>query len=200
MKLRSIFITSIILLLHLNILYAQKNMKSIRVSFYNEATSLPSIKLIQKAFHPTITVGADFWSKTNKHLAQTAGVDLTYFHHQYNEQAIMLDGIYSIGYKFKFGLIARFIVGIGYKHAFYPSEQFKLVNNEYIQVHHIGVAQFNSKFGLGLEMPISKRICITSDYKMMISLPYSEKLPFSAHTFFGVGVRVNLLQRKEQAQ
>ena len=171
---------------------AQLKPKSIRVSLYNEATSLPSGWLFSYPIHPGIAVGTDLMSKSGKHWQKSFGVDLTFYHHKISENAIMLDATYSIGYKLGFGLQIKWITAAGYKRSFLPGDVYKFEDGEYRRITDWGMSHFNFKLGFGLEFPLNGRFSLTTDRKMMIAFPYSKSLPFSAHAFTGFGVKVNL--------
>ncbi|PWJ55539.1 hypothetical protein CLV98_11315 [Dyadobacter jejuensis] len=171
---------------------AQKNLK---VSFTNEAISLPTIKALQTPIHPGIKVGSDFIVKGKNNWKQTVGADLSFFHHRLSENALMLDATYAIGYKFRFGLQPKFLSSLGYKHSLPVSEVYKLDNGVYKKASFFGKSQVNAKIGLGLEYPVNKKLSITADYQTMVAMPYSQKLPFSLHTFLSMGIKVNFKQQ-----
>ena len=167
--------------------------KSIRVSLYNEATTLPDGGIFHTPLHPGITVGTDLLTRSRKHWQKSLEADLTFYHHEMIENALMLDVMYSIGYKFGFGLQLKFITGAGYKHSFLPGDVYRFENGEYKKVADWGMSHVNMKLGLGLEFPINEKISLTADQKLMVALPYSKSLPFSLHSFRGIGVKINLL-------
>ena len=171
---------------------SQTGPKSIRVSLYNEATTLPDAGIFHTPLHPGITVGADLFTRSGKHWQRSFGADLTFYHHEMSENAIMLDAVYSLGYRFGFGLQLKIITGAGYKHSFLPGDVYRFENGEYHKVTDWGTSHVNMKLGLGLEFPINEKISLTADQKLMVALPYSESLPFSLHSFRGVGVKINL--------
>lgn len=172
--------------------------KTFRASFYNEATTLPTMHLVRLPIHPCITLGTDLWLKSGEHWHRSAGADLSFYHHRLNENAVMLDAIYNIGYAFGFGLQPKLIAAIGYKHAFAPSESYTFKNGEYQQETNWGTSHVNLKLGFGLEYPLTEKFCITSDYKFMVDAPYSESIPFSTHTFIGVGLKMKIDKKQVQ--
>jgi hypothetical protein len=98
-----------------------------------------------------------------------------------------------LGYKFNFGLQTNLTTALGYKHAILTGDKYKLSDGEYRKVTHWGKSQLNTKLGIGLEYPISEKYSITTDYKAMLVAPFGDRiLPFSIHTFLGVGVKINL--------
>jgi hypothetical protein len=166
--------------------------ESIRVAFFNEATSLPGKSLISLPVHPGITVGTDLRSVSGRHLERSAGADLSFYHHRLSENAIMLDGVYAIGFKPFPWFQVKFIMGAGYKHTFLPGKVFNFEEGEYRQEADWGKSQFNMKLGLGLEFKINDTFSLTADRKFMVAVPYSESLPFSTHilTCFGIKMRL----------
>lgn len=194
-KLKIIGLVSILLLATNQEGFSQIKLRTLRASFYNEALSLPTIRLLRAPIHPTITVGTDFWVKSGKHWQQSLGSDLTFYHHRLSENALIVDGIYSFGYKFGFGLQAKLIGGIGYKHSFVAGEVYKFEDGEYKKAINWGTSHFNVKVGLGFEFPLNEKFSATADYKFMIATPYSEALSFSTHTFIGVGFKIYLTNK-----
>ena len=174
--------------------------KSIRVSLYNEATTLPDGGIFHTPLHPGITVGTDLFARSGKHWQKSLGADLTFYHHELSENALMLDAIYTLGYKFGFGLQLKLITGAGYKHSFLPGDVYRFENGVYQKGPDRGMSHVNIKLGLGLEFPINDKISLTADQKLMVALPYSESLPFSLNSFRGIGVKINLLYNKDKGK
>lgn len=181
------------LLLHFSHTHAQLNPKILRVGFLNESMGLPSGKLTKLPIHPTVTIGTDFRIRSGKHWQRAFGADFYYYYQRSSEHALMLDASYRLGYKFNFGLQTNLTTALGYKHAFLTGDKYKLMDGEYRKVTHWGKSQFTTKLGIGLEYPISKKYSLTTDYKAMVVAPFGDRiLPFSLHTFLGVGVKINL--------
>jgi hypothetical protein len=181
------------LLLHFSGTYAQLNPKTLRVGFLNESMGLPSGKLTKLPIHPTINVGTDFRVRSGKHWQRAFGTDFYYYYQRSSEHALMLDASYRLGYKFNFGLQTNLTAALGYKHAILTGDKYKLRDGEYHEVTHWGKSQFTTKLGIGMEYPISEKYSLTTDYKAMVAAPFGDRiLPFSLHTFLGVGVKINL--------
>ena len=172
--------------------------KSIRVSLYNEATTLPDGGIFHTPLHPGITVGADLLTGSGKHWQKSLGADLTFYYHELSENALILDAVYTLGYRFGFGLQLKLITAAGYKHSFLPGDVYRFEDGQYRKVKDWGMSHFNLKLGLGLEFPINEKISLTADQKLMVALPYSESLPFSLHSFRGIGVKINLQYNKSK--
>lgn len=168
---------------------AQHNLK---VSILKEAVSLPSGRLLENPIHPGITIGTDFRIKSNRHWQSTLGVDLSFFHHRLSENALMLDATYALGYKFGFGLQPKFLAALGYKHTLAAGEVYALENGVYEKTTYWGKSQCTAKVGFGLEYAFNEKYSLTTDYRTMVALPYSQKLPFALHTLLSVGMKVNL--------
>jgi hypothetical protein len=168
---------------------AQKNLK---VSLINEAVSLPMLRVLQTPIHPGVSIGTDFLVKSRNHWQSTLGADFAFFHHRLSENAVMLDATYALGYRFGFGLQPKLMAALGYKHTLAAGEVYALENGVYEKVTYWGKAQFNAKVGFGLEYALNKKYSLTTDYKTMLVLPYSQKLPFSLHTLLSAGIKVNL--------
>ncbi|TDB62749.1 hypothetical protein [Arundinibacter roseus] len=165
---------------------------NLRVSVMNQALSLPSLNVLHLPLHPGLTIGSDLLIKNHKRWHTTLGADLTFFHHRLSENALMLDAVYGLGYKFDFGLQPRFLAALGYKHSLAAGEVYKLRDGAYEKTFYWGKPQFNFKVGFGFEYPLSRTYSLTTDYKTMIALPYSQKIAFSLHTLLSVGIKVNL--------
>ncbi len=172
---------------------AQFSPKTVRVSFFNETLGLPSWKLTKLPINPAFSVGTDLRVRSGKHWQKAWGVDFYYYYQQSLEHALMLDASYRLGYRLPFSLQANLHTALGYKHAILAGQKYELKNGEYQRVTHFGKAQANIKLGLGLEYPLSKRYAITADYKTMVVAPFGDRIiPFSIHTFLGVGLKINL--------
>jgi hypothetical protein len=182
---------STIILLNFSNAYGQFSPKAIRFSFANEGIVLPSGRLYQSPIHPAFFIGIDTKVKNKNNWQTTRGLELGFYHHRLSENALMLDLRYSKGYKVgKF--LPTFLAMLGIKQSMPVSEVYKLKDGQYEKVRAIGKTQFAPKLGIGLEYAANDRISFMTDYKIMLSLPYSNDLPFSPHTFLGVGIKLNL--------
>ncbi len=181
------------LLLHFSTTHAQLRPKTLRVGFLNESMGLPTGIKTKLPIHPTVTIGTDFRVRSGKHWQRAFGADFYYYYQRSSEHALMLDASYRLGYKFNFGLQLNLTTALGYKHAILTGDKYKLIDGEYQKVSHWGKSQLNTKMGIGLEYPISEKYSITTDYKAMVVAPFGDRiLPFSLHTFLGVGLKINL--------
>lgn len=184
---------TVCLLLHCSTTNAQLTPQALRIGFLNESMGLPSVKLTKLPIHPTVTIGTDFRVRSRKHWQRAFGADFYYYYQQSSEHALMFDASYRLGYKFNFGLQTNLTAALGYKHAFLTGDKYKLIEGEYQKVTHWGKSQVTTKLGIGLEYPISEKYSLTTDYKAMVVAPFGDRiLPFSLHTFLGVGVKINL--------
>jgi hypothetical protein len=174
--------------------HAQVKPKAIRVMALSEATTMPTYKVVKLPFHAGVLIGADLWTKSGAHWQQAFGVDLSYYYHRFYEHAIMIDGLYTLGYKFNFGLQVNLPISIGYKHSILTGEVYKLENGSYKEIYDLGKAQFNGKLGIGLEFPVTDKLSIRADYRYMVALPYmpEKDMPFSLHSLFGLGCTIKL--------
>jgi hypothetical protein len=179
----------LLLLLAPSLGYGQR---TLRVAVLNEATSLPSLRMLETPIHPGLTIGADFLLRRGKHWQTAIGTDLSFFHHRLSENAVMLDATYALGYKFGFGLQPKFLAALGYKQTLAAGEVYELKNGSYEKTNYLGKPQFNAKVGFGLEYALNEKYSLTTDYKTMLVLPYSQKIPFALHTLLSVGLKVNL--------
>ena len=189
----------ILLLIVSSISYGQIKPKSIRLSVFSEAVTVPTYKLVKSPIHPGILVGVDFWKKSKNHWQQTFGTDLSYYYHRTFEHAIMLDATYSLGYSFKFGLQPKLLTSLGYKHSILTGTQYKFENGKYEKATNFGKPQVSLKLGFGLEYPISEKIAINIDYRVMVAYPYAPKkdIPMAPYSLFGIGVSINLNNTKK---
>ncbi len=181
----------IILLFFFLVPYLSHAQKNLRVSVLNEAVSMPTTGFLQTPIHPGLSIGTDFRVKSGEHWQKTLGADVSFFHHRLSENAVMLDVAYALGYKFGFGLQPKFLAAVGYKHSLAAGEVYELKNGSYEETTYLGKSQFNAKLGLGLEYALNERYSLMADYRTMVALPYSQKLPFSLHTLLSVGMKVN---------
>lgn len=173
--------------------FAQFHPKTIRVAFLNEATALPSTRLLKFPIHPTLNIGTDFRVRSGKHWQRALGVDAYYYYQRLDQHTIMLDASYRIGYKFNFGLQVNLLTALGYKHAILSGEKYELKDGTYQKTSHWGKPQINTKLGFGLEYPISEKYSIMTNYKVMVAAPSGGLyIPFSINTFLGAGLKINL--------
>jgi hypothetical protein len=166
--------------------------KSLRVSALNEATSLPSLRVLETPIHPGLTIGADFLVRRGRHWQKALGTEITFFHHRLSENALMLDATYALGYRFGFGLQPKFLAALGYKQTLAAGEVYELKNGAYEKAGYLGKAQFSAKVGFGLEYALNEKYSLTTDYRTMLVLPYSKIIPFALHTLLSVGMKVDL--------
>ena len=180
--------------------WAQFKLNAFRVVALSEAVSLPTYKVVQLPIHPGVLIGVNFWQKAGKHWVNTLGTDLSYYYHDLYEHAFMIDAAYTLGYKFNFGLQTKMLTNIGYKQSILTGDVFKFKNGEYERVYLAGKAQLNVKLGFGLEYPITEKWSIITDYKFMLAIPYSPKRgqPFATHSFFGLGIKINLVSSESK--
>jgi hypothetical protein len=179
----------VVLLLLANTAYSQN---TLRLSFLNESTNVPSYKILTFPIHPGITIGTDFWIKEREHWQKTLGVDASFYHHRLSENAIMLDGSFSVGYRFRFGLQPKFLAAMGYKQSFAAGEIYELKDGAYESTNPLQRAQFNMKLGFGLDYKLNERLSLNVDYRSMLASPFSESLPFSLHNIFRVGLILSI--------
>lgn len=198
MNLKPIGLIVAILLLSHQTGFSQIRPHNVRLSLYNEALTLPTIKVFKGPIHPGIMLGTDLCTKSVNHWRMALGTDLGFYNHKFNENAAMLDLAFALGYKFDFGLTPKITSAIGYKHAFFPSEAYQYKDGVYKKSPNLGTGSATFKLGLGLEFAITEKMSVTADYKMMISAPYSETLKFSLNSFIGLGAVLNLPDKKEK--
>jgi len=165
--------------------------KNLRISIFNEATTLPSSNILHFPIHPGFSIGTDIWIKSGKHWHRSIGAEASFFHHRLSENALMIDATYAIGYKFKFGLQPKLLTSIGYKQSFAAGEIYEIANGDYISTNPAQKSQINVKVGYGVEYSLNERLSLVADYRIMVASPFSELLPFMLHNFFSLGVKVN---------
>lgn len=190
---KSQFVICLVALIAAASLQAQVSPKSLRVSVLTEATALPSLNVVRIPLHPGISVGMEFWSKAGEHWDRSLSAEFSYYYHRMSEHALVLDGVYRLGYRFDFGLTPNFMAGIGYKHSILPGTVFVLENGEYSATHHGGQPQLNLKLGLGLEYRVTGAFSVTAAYSTMVATPYP-LIPVSLHALFSIGTKINLHQ------
>lgn len=176
-------------------IFSQFKPKAYRFSIAKEAVALPTNNPFDGQIHPSATIGVDYRVKNKNRWQSTLGLDLGFFHQRLSENAVMLDATYTKGIRFG-KLQPKFLAAIGYKHSLPAGELYKLVDGEYKKTTFLGKPQFNTKLGFGLEYAVNERYSLISEYKFMVALPYSDQLPFSLHSFLGIGLKVNLLPNK----
>lgn len=171
---------------------ARENPLSWRFSLGNEAVTLPTYKFYRGPLHPAVVIGVDVWEKKSTHWHQSFGPEATYYFHKMFEHAVILDGVYRVGWHTRFGLSLNFIAAAGYKHSFLTGPVFKFENGTYKQVDVAGKPQFNLMLGPGLEFALNDKISITAESRYMVVLPYAPKrgMPFATHAIFSAGIKI----------
>jgi hypothetical protein len=172
--------------------------KSLQISLVNEAISMPFRNPIILPLHPGISVGSDLWSTSRGNWKQSSGAELLWYYHRLFENAFILDGYYSIGYRLRFGLHVKAITEMGYKHSVLSGMIYRLDDGVYKKTVFPGKAQFNAKIGLGLEYSLNPRYSLTTEYLSMIVLPYAPEryMPFALHSLFTLGLKINFSEKQ----
>ncbi len=189
-------IYAIVLLLlvgQLNV-YSQEWLKTLKITTMSESVSIPFAQVVLDPIHPGISVGGDLIVKDETQWYRSLGVEAGYYYHRLYEHAIMIDGVYNFGYTFNFKLRTNFIAMLGYKHSILTGETFVYENGEYKLKQHWGKPQVSTKVGFGLEYPITKKVCLTTEYLGMIAVPYSPDrgMPYATHALIKIGTKIKL--------
>jgi len=147
--------------------------------------------------------GVDFWEKSNKHIKQNFGTNLSYYYFEGFEHSLMLDATYSIGYKFNFGLETKIITDLGYKASILEGDKYELIDGQYEKSNKTyGQSQVNLKLGIGLEYTFNDLIAVYLEAKLMGYLPYTPKayIPFNLNQIANFGIKYNFKTNKNETK
>lgn len=85
----------------------------LRVSVFNESTSIPFSKGITAPIHPGVEMGTEFNLKESAHFILYPCVIVGYLYHRYLYQAFFIKGALGFDFKFDFGLNIKTSLGAG---------------------------------------------------------------------------------------
>jgi hypothetical protein len=166
----------------------------IRISVFNESTSMPFTRAFSIPIHPGVELGTEFTWHQSKHFKIYPTVTLGYVFHKNLYQAIFINGALGIDYRIKFGLNIKTALGIGYMRSFRTQQEYDFDGGSYHKKHDRGNGRVAPSLSLGLgyslhpSRPHSSEIFIM--YQTWIEYPYSPGfIPIMTHTNVHIGYK-----------
>lgn len=188
--LRSGFFLLLILFGSLN-LQAQSAMP-VRISVFNESTSIPFTRFFTTPVHPGIEAGTALKWKETEHWRLYPSVSIGYLFHNKLYQAVYVQVELNCDYQLDFGLNIKSSLGVGYMHSFTTQQEFSFENGVYTSRADRGNSRFMPSLSLGLgyrlqpSQPKSAEIFVM--YQTWAEYPYSPGfIPVMTHTNLHVG-------------
>jgi hypothetical protein len=176
------------------ILFGQKKLIPVNISFFNENTAIPFTKFLTFPIHPGMQVGSEYTYKIKEHSRLFQTVNVCYFYHNYLAQGIGINTELGYEYQFKFGLAFEALLGIGYMHTFAVSEEFVFRNGQYVLKPDYGNPRlypslsFDAGYYLKKSDKSSPKIFLR--YQSWAEYPYSpDFIPVMTHINLHLGVK-----------
>jgi len=176
------------------VLHAQPKQYPIRVSVFNESTAVPFTRFFTMPIHPGGQIGTEFvyHQKTKTYLYQTA--NLGYVFHNFLYQAVFLNSELGLDYKFRFGLNAKALIGLGYMHSFATQQEYVLRNGIYMSKPDLGNARLIPSLSIGAGYRLSKKKENSPElfvlYQSWLEYPYSPGfIPVMTHINLQIGAK-----------
>ncbi len=175
-------------------LLGQQKTIPLRISVFNESTSIPFTKFFSTPIHPGIQAGTeyDYQVRGNSRMFQT--ISLSYFYHKYLAQGVGLNTAFGYEYRFKKGLAFAVLPGIGYMHTFATTKEYVFKDGQY----HIKTDKGNprlypslsidSGYYLNKNNTLSPQLFIR--YEIWAEYPYSPGfIPIMTHLNLHLGLK-----------
>lgn len=167
----------------------------LRISVFNESTSIPFTTIIPKPIHPGIQMGVSRqWNTSQSHyFYQTA--NLSYFFHNHLYQAVTVSSELGYDYRFKFGLNLKTLFGIGYMMAMNTQQAYEFVNGDYRKTNNTFMSKAQATLSLGLGYRINPKDNgspeIFALYQAGAIYPFSSDfIPAMTQTNFHIGISI----------
>lgn len=187
-------IGSLLLLITLGVSAHAQTSLPVRLSIFNENTSMPFSKGLTTPIHPGIEVGTEFqWKETQRfRLYPTATIGYLFHKHLY--QAIFINGALGLDVKFGFGLNIKALLGVGYMHTFTTQQEYHFDNGSYKRKSDRGNARVTPSLSLGLGYRLKPSEVQSPEvfalYQTWIEYPYSPGfISLMAHTNVHLGYK-----------
>ena len=137
----------ILIYVNLNV-YAQKKPVPVTISVFSEATAVPFTVLPLKPLHPGISAGTElnYMHKRRNRLFQS--LQLSYYYHQYLNQAVTLQTELGYEYRSGIGMAASAMLGIGYMRNFRTATEYSFDNGSYTGKWGSGVGRLTPSFSV----------------------------------------------------
>lgn len=169
---------------------------TIRISVFNESTSIPFTHLLNSPIHPGIQVGTDLPWKKGDHFRLYPSISVGYLFHRELYQAVYVN--FELGYdlQFGFGLNLKSALGLGYLHTFATRPEYQFADGRYRQGKDRGNARMMPSLSLGwgyrLQPDNPKSPEVFMLYQSWLEYPYSPGfIPLMTHTNLHLGINIH---------
>lgn len=164
----------------------------LKISLFNESTSMPFTRLFPTPVHPGVEVGTERTWKESSRFRFNPSVSLGYLFHGHLYQAIYLSGALGIDYKLKFGLNLKTGLGVGYMHTFTVQQEYQFDKGSYKKGRDHGNARVIPSLSLGIGYRLKPKVSPSPEffvlYQTWVEYPYSPGfIPLMAHTNMMIG-------------
>ena len=172
-------------------LYAQSEFP-LKISFFNESTSIPYTQLLSTPVHPGMQIGTEFdWKETNK-IRLFPSVNVGYMFHNKLFQGIYANVELGFDYKFSFGLNLKSSLGVGYLHTFTTRKEYQFIDGAYVAKGDKGNSRIMPSFSLGMGYRLKPDDVKSTElflmYQSWLEFPYSPSfIPLMSHNSFHIG-------------
>ncbi|PHN04572.1 hypothetical protein CRP01_21445 [Flavilitoribacter nigricans DSM 23189 = NBRC 102662] len=169
---------------------------TLRISVFNESTSIPFTHVLNTPVHPGIQVGTDLNWKNGDHYRLYPSISVGYLFHRDLYQAVYLNLELGYDLQFDFGLNLKSAVGLGYLHTFNVQPEFQFEDGSYRQGKDRGNARLMPSLSLGwgyrLQPANPRSPEIFMMYQSWLEYPYSPGfIPLMTHTNLHLGINIH---------
>jgi hypothetical protein len=181
----------------LMILFGNLNLQSqpampVRISVFNESTSIPFTRFFTAPVHPGIEAGTALKWKEKEHWRLYPSVSVGYLFHNKLYQAVYLQVELNCDYVLDFGLCFKSSLGVGYMHTFTTQQEFSFENGVYESRADKGNSRFMPSLSLGLGYRLQPAQLNSAEifvmYQAWAEYPYSPGfIPIMTHTNLHLG-------------
>lgn len=169
---------------------------TLKISVFNESTSIPFTHLLNSPIHPGIQVGTEIPWKQGDHFRQYPSITAGYLFHRELYQAVYVN--FELGYdlQFGFGLNLKSALGLGYLHTFATRPEYQFADGSYRQGKDRGNARMMPSLSLGwgyrLQPDNPKSPEVFMLYQSWLEYPYSPGfIPLMTHTNLHLGINIH---------
>ncbi|MEO1253666.1 MAG: hypothetical protein AAFY41_02095 [Bacteroidota bacterium] len=147
---------------------------------------------------PGITLGAakQVWRKRTKLNAYYV-ISFSAYHQEELHYGLTLSNALQAQYRIFQKVNLEGGLGLGYLHTFEDAPIYQYKEGTYQQVRDWGRPQLTTHALIGISLPVSDKVSVTTHYKFMLQLPFASKggILFIPHSRFGLGARLKILKK-----
>ncbi|MEL6342511.1 MAG: hypothetical protein AAFV53_05220 [Myxococcota bacterium] len=165
---------------------------AVQITAFNEATAVPYTRLPVTELHPGLAVSASIFSKERGAFSWSLDAELGGYHNDQVETAMYLLPSWRPTWWLHRAIGLTGMVGLGYKHAFYPQPTYMLEEGEYVRQSSWGHPEATAQIGTGLTIRTSDHLAIVAQYRGSLDGPFSSSLgmPVLMHARVHLGLEM----------